>query len=1176
MTSLKYLLRFLNLFCYLISDLSLWIGTNLSEIMKKINFLIYKILKRKKIVKSKIILKRKCSCIKFWIPLILVKINGLLHSHDDPDNKNIIVANEFVSDCYSKLIRAAKSYQTAHKIWKFNAYFWMLRWKNKFVNDLHAKLVILVIKNSGLDKLNLDSCGLFKKIISKTGNLLKPEECDVEFVRKNIPIEKREKCGFEKNLPQRNQKIFAYFTKQIKSLDNLSNKDYKNSKETKNKNPCHKNYEDFEHSSLITTNSDPMFIKIIISKFLRIYKSASESSETKLKFTRKLQLLINKLIEIISSLEPDFQNQGYIYHSLVMLNEILCNKELLDNQEIAYMFYTKHATNTFFSLILKEYNFIECARNMRIFAYEILIKLMLFNSNDAKKSFRVWTHSNDNKNRLFKRMIKLINQFSAYFINTSISKRIQDCLEKTDFRELSLSLQWLTLLCQNGKYWQDYLSSQDNSAKNHNIIRAIIELLRTSVIQLKLEYVLQLLKEIVKFITATLNGRNEVLAIRYVNSSLINHCMKILKKEKMKNEKEFLSGLKKLSFVRKDPQEIKKDAKAEESKSIKEIRALNELKHEILRMINALVFPSTEHQIKSLKNEEIINNIMILNYTQFRIFKDDMYTQELVNKYSSLSKVYNINLGFQSYYLISKLWDNNGIVPSNCVQRKDAEGMWTMYWKLAKGLYKKLKFYKRRYSPIKLKKYERFISNKNLRAEATDFFDSYSSSVEIVLPNGEIVKRYFQILPCFLSFTQSGKDEFWLKANLDNSKTAVCSFVKYATDKVEELFIQQEIQDLPVCPKDVAKEESWLTDVTRFLVITINIILLFGLEINEGEILDKPSIFGLHYKTTRATLLILCSLLFVLFCYIFAIQGTIIMRLMAKRAVRGKKRRNELVTFSRTFRYVIENKEETLEQRNFWCLLPCLIFSFIGIAFNYFWFAFTLLYMVIFSPQILEMTNALWKPKKRIFSTIILSSMVLYWFAILAYVYFGSDFNYIIPDSNQTLTRTLAVIFDSWYKFGLGAFLTENGKSAIVEEINGENQYNLNGARLAFDFGFFFIVPTLLLSILSGIIIDNFGTRRSVSDNIRKKQSEQCFICGKASSDLPDFEEHCKFHHNIWDYMYYIGFIKAMTVTQRTDYRDIYVMQCLTLNQNDWFPAYNELKKKDKLRQEEQPGGIGK
>uniref|UniRef100_A0A7S3KW52 Uncharacterized protein n=1 Tax=Euplotes crassus TaxID=5936 RepID=A0A7S3KW52_EUPCR len=43
--------------------------------------------------------------------------------------------------------------------------------------------------------------------------------------------------------------------------------------------------------------------------------------------------------------------------------------------------------------------------------------------------------------------------------------------------------------------------------------------------------------------------------------------------------------------------------------------------------------------------------------------------------------------------------------------------------------------------------------------------------------------------------------------------------------------------------------------------------------------------------------------------------------------------------------------------------------------------------------------------------------------------------------------------------------------------------------------------------------------------------------------------------------MYYIGYLKAMLESERTDYRDNYVHACLEQNKNDWFPAYRDFVK---------------
>ena len=74
---------------------------------------------------------------------------------------------------------------------------------------------------------------------------------------------------------------------------------------------------------------------------------------------KRFQLLIHKFIKTIEDLKGDLFNQKYVIHSLIMLWEILKDKELMRCQDIAYMFYTKHATNTLYSLILSEYNSID-------------------------------------------------------------------------------------------------------------------------------------------------------------------------------------------------------------------------------------------------------------------------------------------------------------------------------------------------------------------------------------------------------------------------------------------------------------------------------------------------------------------------------------------------------------------------------------------------------------------------------------------------------------------------------------------------------------------------------------------------------------------------------------------------------------------------------------------------
>ncbi|CAI2384151.1 unnamed protein product [Moneuplotes crassus] len=1093
----------------------------------------------------------------YTIITFLVKVNGLLDFTGDVDLNCIKAANRYVSSCYECIIEAVQYSSIAKAVWKFNGFFFTILWQNKFCNDLHLEMIKQILIRSEFEQFNLDSLDLLRKIDLKREILIEKEG---KIIFEEIDLQKEnDGINEERKMFEKSEKFLEYFIQIITKNSLCGAAEEIKPIANKNSDPYCKY---FSVGSIIDIGNEKINSKLMrtmIDQFINDCQSPDIKKSREC--TRKFQLLINKFFSRLDDLAPLFDTKSFIYHILKMLNEILDNQQIMMNSEIKYIFCTKHATNTLFSLIIKEYNYTECASRVRQFAYELLIKIMKASTSEARKSFRRWTYINDNERRLFNRINRICEQFSDFFLNEKLALMTGANLEKTDFGELLFSLEWLAILCDNNCHWQENLKKQDFSSQNESIVHAVVNLMRTSVLRLNHEYVIDLLRVIVKFITASVNGRNEFLTNQYADSNVVRYSMEILQNGFSEEEVKFLTKVQKDSCFKIMSNEIEEYQKPID---LQRFQKYNLLKQEVLCMLNLLLLPTTKHHIQNQDNYAIVNNLMVLNYVQFRICYGQIYSSKLSNSESELAKIYNINLGFQCYYLINKIWNNNGQPDSNCVQKFDTEGLSEKYWRLLTSLYFCLTNYKNKYGIISSIRYQPFEENQNLVAESTDFFDSYSSNIEIVMENGKLITRHFEILPCFLSFTQTEKDNFWLEANLDNSKTTVASFMEFANDKIEELFIQQKVQGYWICPRDVTKKNNWLTDVGRFLVLAVNFILFFGLEVNDGKTLDNPQLFGLASKLTRLLLYILGSINLAFFFYMTIIQGIIVLKLQEKRAIKESeenKKKGKCFHYLKVFWYTIRNKEETLQARSIWCILLCLGFSVAGVFIDFFWFSFTMSYLIIFSPHILEVTNAVWNPKKRILSTVALSAIILYWFAIVAFVYFGNDFNGVVKDSNIALVNCLIVIFDSWYKFGLGAFLADNGRSAIMEEDAGENLYKPKGPRIWYDFFFYFFVPTLLLNILSGIIIDNFGERRSNSDTIRQRQNDQCFVCGKLSSDLPDFVQHCRFKHNIWDYMYYIGYLKAMLESERTDYRDIHVHACLEQNKNDWFPAYRDFVK---------------
>uniref|UniRef100_A0A670ZY25 Inositol 1,4,5-trisphosphate receptor n=1 Tax=Pseudonaja textilis TaxID=8673 RepID=A0A670ZY25_PSETE len=112
-------------------------------------------------------------------------------------------------------------------------------------------------------------------------------------------------------------------------------------------------------------------------------------------------------------------------------------------------------------------------------------------------------------------------------------------------------------------------------------------------------------------------------------------------------------------------------------------------------------------------------------------------------------------------------------------------------------------------------------------------------------------------------------------------------------------------------------------------------------------------------------------------------------------------------------------------------------------------------------------------------------------------------------------------------------------------------------ARVIYDLLFFFIVIIIVLNLIFGVIIDTFADLRSEKQKKEEILKTTCFICGlerdKFDNKTVSFEEHIKFEHNMWNYLYFIVLVR---VKNKTDYTgpESYVAQMIKNKNLDWFP----------------------
>jgi hypothetical protein len=97
-----------------------------------------------------------------------------------------------------------------------------------------------------------------------------------------------------------------------------------------------------------------------------------------------------------------------------------------------------------------------------------------------------------------------------------------------------------------------------------------------------------------------------------------------------------------------------------------------------------------------------------------------------------------------------------------------------------------------------------------------------------------------------------------------------------------------------------------------------------------------------------------------------------------------------------------------------------------------------------------------------------------------------------------------------------------------------------------FDVAFFVIIIILLLNIIFGIIIDTFGQLREEASEKTDFLASYCFICG-ISKDVfesglskmnnvkgSSFASHIRMEHNMWDYIFFLIYLKVKDVTEFT------------------------------------------
>jgi hypothetical protein len=223
--------------------------------------------------------------------------------------------------------------------------------------------------------------------------------------------------------------------------------------------------------------------------------------------------------------------------------------------------------------------------------------------------------------------------------------------------------------------------------------------------------------------------------------------------------------------------------------------------------------------------------------------------------------------------------------------------------------------------------------------------------------------------------------------------------------------------------------------------------------------------------------------------------------------------------------------------------------AIIGLTVSPFFFGFHLFDVLVRYPTLLNVVKSVWIPKKSLLLTFFLMVIINYVYSLIGYYQFYRDYNGWCESTFMCwLTGT-----DKSFKVdgGLGGFMENPFKDGAPDLL-----------RFAFDNTYFLLVLVVMLNILLGIIIDTFRTLREHEKSFQYDVRNICFICGhdretldKASDSKNGFLAHLKQDHYLWNYLFYIGYLKSK---DRTEYSGIesYVMEKIEASDVTWFPSH--------------------
>lgn len=459
---------------------------------------------------------------------------------------------------------------------------------------------------------------------------------------------------------------------------------------------------------------------------------------------------------------------------------------------------------------------------------------------------------------------------------------------------------------------------------------------------------------------------------------------------------------------------------------------------------------------------------------------------------------------------------------------------------------------------------------------AADDKDQYATALKAIKKtmghveifwNGKLERIFFAIPEMCEGLTSTRKKEVVWGVDRSSAEGKLSDFVEWS-DVVFIYLNHEEKLRKRRCYRYISHISPFLLQTRLVLSLCINALLLVtlttpgkvptGLIINADPLLE----WGVFKNETLSLILLIMGIIniicaFFLCMLTYATRGYLRMIRVSKSWKKANKDKQLKCWQHFAQPFVMIFQDESFES------LLYLVFSALGMSGFIYFYSLLLLDVRNRSETLKNVVRAVTRPAKQLAFTMFFCSVLVYIFAIFGFWFFRTYFDGFDCSSMRVC---MATFLDQGLRYGggIGEYFDEHNRA------QWESEPDLWAQFFVFNTLFFVTINIILLNIIFGVIIDTFSALREDLNTKLADMRTSCFICSLTRETLDrhsGFTFHIHHEHNMWQYLYYIVYLRAKDPESYTG-SDQYVMNIIEADGIEWFPIRRALSIKEDFEDE--------